>query len=130
MRFNLRTLAILGVVGVVGILGVGAVQADAEWGRGRGPFGPRPFRRGYGVVYAPPVVVAPVPVVVTRPRYIYTPPTIIQRTYVQPAPLVETRVIQQPPVVERRVVQPPAYEESRRPAAAGRGASGRAAARL
>ncbi len=122
MRFNLRTLAILGAVGVVEILGLGATEANAQWGRGRGPFGPRPFRRSYGVVYAPPVVVAPVPVIVTRPRYIYTPPTviqrytpptIIQRTYIQPTPLVETRVIQQPPIVQRRLVQPPAYEESR-----------------
>ena len=115
VRFNLRTVAILGVVGVAEILGLGASDANAQWGRGRGPFGPRPFRRGYGygVVYAPPVVVAPVPVVVTRPRYVYVPPTIIQRQYVQQAPLVETRVIQQPPIVERRVVQPPAYEESR-----------------
>ena len=113
MRFNLRALTILGVVGVVEILGLGAAEANAQWGRGRGPFGPRPFRRGYGVVYATPVVVAPVPVVVTRPRYVYVPPTIIQRQYVQPAPLVETRVIQQPPIVQRRLVQPPAYEESR-----------------
>ena len=113
MRFNLRNLAILGVVGVVEMLGVGASQANAGWGRGRGPFGPRPFRGGYGVVYAPPVLVAPTPVVVTRSRYVYVPPTVIQRTYVQPAPLVETRVIQQAPVVERRIVQPPAYEEKR-----------------
>src|SRR3954467_14238649 len=113
MRFHLKTLAIMGAVGVVEVLGAGASQADAGWGRGRGPFGPRPFRGGYGVVYAPPILVAPAPVVVTRQRYIYTPPTVIHKTYVQPAPLVETRVIQPPPVVERRIVQPPAYEEKR-----------------
>ena len=109
MRFNLKTLAILGAVGVVEVLGAGASQADAGWGRGRGPFGPRPFRGGYGVVYAPPVLVAPAPVVVTRPRYIYTPPTIIQ-TDLCPAR--------------------PAGGNAGDPAGSGGGAAGRAAARL
>jgi len=109
MRLNWRVLAILGLLG-----GLATSEAHAQWGPlGRGPLGPRYYRRGYGVVYAPPTVVTAYPYVVSETRYVYTAPTVVTTEVVQPAPVVERRVVQPPPVVERRIVQPPPVVESR-----------------
>ena len=117
MSFNLKRLSIVGLLGLGAVLGVGSTDARAQMYRGRwGGYGP-------GVRYAPPVFMAPSPVVVTQSQYLVTTPTIVRQQLIQPAPVVqtqvvqpppvvETRVVQPPPVVERRIVQPPAYQQS------------------
>jgi hypothetical protein len=120
MRLNWKVLAILGLLG-----GMATSEAQAQWGpRIRGPLGPRAYRRGYGVVYAPPTVITAYPYVVNETRYVYRPSTVVtteivqpapvvEKRIVQPAPVIEKRIVQPPPVVERRVVQPPPVVESR-----------------
>src|SRR4051794_40543563 len=93
MRLNWKAPAILGI-----LCCLGTSEAAAQWGAfGRGPFGPRHYRGGYGRVYAPPVVVTPYPYVVNQTRYVYTPPTVVTREIYQPAPLIERSIVQPPP---------------------------------
>jgi len=114
MRLNWKALAILAVLGSLSVS-----EAAAQWGPGgrgpygRGPFGPRHYRGGYGVVYAPPVVVTSYPYVVNETRYVYISPTVVTTAIIQPAPVIERRFVQPPPIVERRIVQPPPVVESR-----------------